>query len=98
MAIYMIGYDLHPANGPDYDDLFAALEEIGSGYWDCLESTWLVTADKTPAQIRDELKKHLKEGDRLLVLSCGAEAAWLGFKDQCQTWLEDNFALASPPT
>ena len=37
MAIYMIGYDLHPVKGENYDGLFAALEAVGTGYWDCLE-------------------------------------------------------------
>ena len=32
MAIYMIGYDLHPSEGENYDKLFAALEAIGTGY------------------------------------------------------------------
>ena len=31
MAIYMIGYDLHPSKGENYDKLFTALEAIGSG-------------------------------------------------------------------
>jgi hypothetical protein len=50
MAIYMIGYDLRPSKGEDYDTLFPALEAIGSGYWDCLDTTWLVIAEKTPAK------------------------------------------------
>lgn len=90
MAIYIIGYDLHPSEGDNYDKLFAALEAMGSGYWDCLESTWLVTTEKTAMQIRDELKPHLKDDDRLLVMRYGEGAAWLGFKDECQTWLEDK--------
>lgn len=90
MAIYIIGYDLHPSKGDNYDKLFAALEAMGSGYWDCLESTWLVITEKTAMQIRDELKPHLKDDDRLLVMRYGEGAAWLGFKDECQTWLEDK--------
>ena len=39
MAIYMIGYDLHPVKGENYEGLFAALEATGTGYWDCLDST-----------------------------------------------------------
>lgn len=31
MAIYMIGYDLHPVKGENYDGLFAALEAMGTG-------------------------------------------------------------------
>lgn len=90
MGIYMIGYDLHPSKGENYDKLFAALEAMGSGYWDCLDSTWLVVTDKTPSEIRDNLKPYLKDDDRLLVMRYGEGAAWLGFKDDCQTWLEDK--------
>ncbi len=102
MAICMIGYDLHPSSkgGGEYEELFAAIEGIGSGYWDCLESTWLVITERTPAEIRDELKRYLKQGDRLLVVRCGDDAGWLGFKHDCQTWLEDNFGRhpATPAT
>jgi hypothetical protein len=90
MAIYMIGYDLHPVKGENYDGLFAALEAMGTGYWDCLDSTWLITTEKTPAQIRNEIKQYLKDNDRLLVMRYGDGAAWFGFKDGCQTWLEDK--------
>ena len=90
MPIYIIAYDLQKARGAKYDKLFAALEAVGSGYWDCLESTWLVMTDKTPIQIRDELKPHLKSDDRLLVMRYGEGAAWLGFQNECETWLEDN--------
>ena len=97
MAIYMIGYDLQPSKEEDYENLFTALEGIGSGYWDCLDSTWLVITEKTATQIRDELKRHLKDGDRLLVMRYGEGAAWLGFKDECQTWLEDKLQISQSP-
>jgi len=90
MTIYMIGYDLRRPKGESCDKLFAALEAIGSGYWDCLESTWLVMTERTADQIRDELKQHLKDSERLLIMRYGEGAAWLGFTDECQTWLEDN--------
>jgi hypothetical protein len=86
----MIGYDLHPSPAENYDRLYAALEAVGSAYWDCLESTWLVITEKTPAEIRDELRQHLKEDDRLLIMRYGEGAAWHGFKDDCRTWLEDK--------
>lgn len=95
MPIYMIAYDLHPSashssEGQEYDALFTALENVGTGYWDCLESTWLIITDKTAAEIVDELKPHLKDDDRLLITRYGQDAAWLGFKDDCLTWLKDN--------
>lgn len=90
MTVYIIGYDLHASEGEHYDKLYAALETIGSGYWDCLESTWLVVTEKTPVQIRDELQPYLKDDDRLLIMRYGEGATWLGFKNDCQTWLEDH--------
>src|SRR3974377_98959 len=97
MAIYMIGYDLQSSKEEDYENLLTALEGIGSGYWDCLDSTWLVITEKTATQIKDELKQHLKDGDRLLVMRYGGGAAWLGFKDECQTWLEDKLQISKSP-
>ena len=46
--------------------------------------------ERTADQIRDELKQHLKDSERLLIMRYGEGAAWLGFTDECQTWLEDN--------
>ena len=78
MAIYMIGYDLHPSKGENYDKLFTALETIGSGYWDCLDSTWPVIAEKTAAQIRDELKQYLKDDvSSRHALWRGRRVAWI---------------------
>jgi hypothetical protein len=95
MSVYIISYDLHPSashasEAEEYDALFTAFENVGTGYWDCLESTWLIITEKTAAQIADELKPHLTEGDRLLVMRYEQDAAWLGFKDECLTWLKDN--------
>jgi hypothetical protein len=90
MAIYMIGYDLDLSEGDTYDNLYSAIEAIGTGYWDCLASTWLVITEKTAAEITEELRQYIKDGDRLLVMRYGGDSAWLGFKDDCQTWLEDK--------
>jgi len=90
MAVYMIGYDLQRPEGERYDKLFAALEAIGTGYWDCLESTWLVITDRTAAEKRDELRQRLSEEDRLLVMRYGEGAAWFGFSGECHSWLKDR--------
>ena len=93
MALYMIGYDLHRSNEDSHDRLYEALEVIGTGYWDCLDSTWLIITDRTAVEIRDTLKQYLGNNDRLLVLRYGEGGAWLGFRDECETWLEDNLFL-----
>jgi hypothetical protein len=35
-------------------------------------------------------RRILESDDRILVMRYGEGAAWLGFKYECQTWLEDN--------
>ena len=82
-----------PLKGENYDKLFTALEAIGSGYWDCLDSTWLVITEKTPVQIKDELKQYLKDDDRLLVMRYGEGAAWLDFRTSAELGSKTNFEL-----
>ncbi len=90
MPLFMIGYDFHSPDEKSYDQLFTTLETLGTAFWDCLEATWLIETTKTAAQIRDEIKPYLRPGDRLLVMRCGEDAAWLGFEQVCKTWLEDR--------
>ena len=91
MTIYMIGYDLHPKQGETYDELIAAIKNVGSNWWHCLDSTWLVVTTKTAVQVRDELWMHMKPDDQLLVVAYAPpNSAWVGFKDSCQSWLKNN--------
>jgi hypothetical protein len=92
MAIYIIGYDLHPTKGETYDELITAIKAVGSDWWHCLDSTWLVVTSKTAAQVRDELWRHMKSDDQLLVIAYGAAngAAWQGFSNECGSWLKKN--------
>jgi hypothetical protein len=98
MGVLMIGYDLH--EGEDYKDLIDAIKAYGD-WWHCLDSTWLIKTDLIPSQVRDNLRKHIKSDDRLIVLRYGASVAgeggngaWFGFKDippsQCSSWLVAN--------
>ena len=60
MAIYVIAYGFVSPESRRLRKLFTA-PEFGSGYWDCLDSTYLVVTRKPPNQIRDELKQYLKD-------------------------------------
>jgi hypothetical protein len=91
MAIYMIGYDLHPKQGETYEKLIEAIENVGTARWHCLESTWLVATTKTAAEIRDELWNHMRGDDRLLVVQYAPPyTAWIGFSGDCAGWLTTN--------
>jgi hypothetical protein len=84
----MIGYDLN-SPGQDYSKLFDAIKQLGL-WWHCLDSTWIVKTDKTCVEIRDTLKQHIDKNDELLVATLSGEAAWIGFNDECSSWLKNN--------
>ena len=90
MATYVIGYDLHPTKGETYGELIDAIKNVGTNWWHHLDSTWVVVTAKTAAQVRDELQRHLRADDQLLVVRSGGEGAWCGFKDTGSTWLKAN--------
>lgn len=89
MASYLIGYDLN-APGKDYTKLIDAIKALGSNWWHCLDSTWIIKHEGPSTAIRDALTPLLDPNDELLVALLAGEAAWRGFGDQCSKWLKDN--------
>ena len=91
MTIHVVGYDIHPKQGETYDDLIKAIKNVGSNWWHCLDSTWLVISNKTSVQICDELWRHMKTDDQLLVVAYAPhDSAWVGFSKECADWLKAN--------
>jgi hypothetical protein len=90
MTTFIIGYDLHPTRGETYDELIESIKSAGSLWWHYLDSTWVVVSNKTAAQIRDVLWKHMKADDQLLVVESGHVSAWAGFNDKGSQWLKSN--------
>lgn len=89
MNRFIIGYDLLRP-GQDYARLFEAIKSVGSTWWHCLDSTWIVITSRTAEQVRDYLAPHMDQNDELLVISCSSPAAWRGFNDECSNWLKGN--------
>jgi hypothetical protein len=91
MAIFMVGYDLH--EGEDYKELTDALQQYPK-WWHCLDSTWLIVSLDTASRIRIDLRQHILDDDKLMVMRYGkthagkgANAAWFGFNKECRDWL-----------
>ena len=52
---------------------------------------WLVKADSTSDEIRDRLIDLVAEGDGLLVVRAGRDAAWAGFDPSSSEWFLNAF-------
>jgi hypothetical protein len=89
MANYIVGYDLNRP-GQNYPELFEAIKKLGTNWWHCLDSTWIVVTTKNATQIRDQLSPHIDRTDELLVAGLSNEAAWVGFDAECSNWLKSN--------
>lgn len=89
MTTYIVGYDIHPTKGETYTELIDALKAYGT-YWHHLDSTWVIVTNQTATQVRDNLAKHLKADDQLLVVSSGGVGAWQGFEEKGSKWLKDH--------
>ena len=67
MSVKVISYDLgEPETSQSYAQLIEAIKGLG-GWAKPLESFWLVSCEKSCADIRDFLKPYLDSNDRLFV-------------------------------
>ena len=63
-----------------------------------LDGLWIVQADGTSDQIRDELRAHLGPHCALLVLEIGPDAAWTGVCPDVGEWLLEQLSRWRPWT
>ena len=88
MKNYLIGYDLNrPRSNGAYPELDAAIKKYGN-YIHPVDSTWIVKTDSSASEIRDNLKAHVDEGDKLLVLQLTGVASWFGLSVEESNWLK----------
>jgi hypothetical protein len=97
MALYMIGYDIHPSKGETYGELIDAIKGLSGTWWHHLDSTWLVVHPGPASAILDALKPHLVKpneegGDEMLVARLTGETAWTtSFPQSGQDWIRNNY-------
>ena len=73
MNIYMVSYDLF-VPGQKYAGLMNRLEEMCA--LKIMYSQWVLRTNATACQVRDDLRRFVDKGDRLLVTGLTGEAAW----------------------
>ena len=59
----------------NYDTLINHIKSYGT-WAHITESTWAIVSQKTATEIRDEVKKYLSNGSRLIVIKSANVAAW----------------------
>lgn len=52
-------------------------------------STWAIVTDKTAKEVRDHILSNLAQGDRLMIVRSGTEAAWSN-TIASNEWLKKN--------
>jgi hypothetical protein len=90
MNIYLIAYELNKQEHNE-SDLIAAIGETSDRRLRCLQSIWIVSSNNDEADIRDALKLHLCQGQKLLVVRLSGEGAWIGFDEADHAWMVHNF-------
>jgi hypothetical protein len=88
-ATILIAYDVHSTTDKAYDDLVAAIHSLGA-WWHHLETVWMVRSERTPDEIRDQLKLYIGADDQLLVLDVtGNRLGSTGINDAGSEWLQE---------
>jgi len=86
MTTYLISYDL-PEPERDYAALEKAIQAYGI-FCHLQNSVWLISTEENATAIRDSLKQHLDENDKLFIVKTTAPASWRGdYDDRIIAWL-----------
>jgi hypothetical protein len=91
-VVYIVTYDLKSPNDTS-DDYKRVMDGLKSTYgaWCHLElSVWLVAADQTATEVRDEVKKLLNPADRLFVARLSGNWGSFNLGKERNTWLKQQ--------
>ncbi|MDB8436742.1 hypothetical protein GMB34_13500 [Turicibacter sanguinis] len=80
MPAYMITYDLN-STGQKYDEVIKAIKDSSSAWCSYWKSSYLIKSSLTPDQIVDNVKPHLDNNDRFIVIEV---------KNNKQGWLTEK--------
>lgn len=72
MALFYVAYDLDRP-GQDYPELWEELESLGAQR--VQESVWVLKSNKKTVELRDTLKRHIDQNDRILIIKSSFWAA-----------------------
>ena len=86
--VLIISYDLTKP-GQHYEPLIKRIKELG-GWARLGGSSYLVSTEYTPVQVRDYLWQVMDKSDKIFVGTCPAPAAWHGMPQDVSDWILNN--------
>ncbi|MGB3252268.1 CRISPR-associated protein Cas2 [Buttiauxella gaviniae] len=88
MTTYLISYDL--IKNKDYSSLIEKIKSYGT-WAKVLESTWIVSSNKSAIAVRDDILSVMDDDDRVFVIKTTNYAAWRHV--QCSNdWLIEHLS------
>lgn len=89
MSTYLVSYDLRKP-GKNYATLHEHLKSYAN-WAKPLESLWLVQTSASAAAVRDAIRQHMDNNDRVFVVDVTKQpAAWHGLLDDVSAWIKNN--------
>ena len=85
MQCYIITFQTSLSNRTGLE---SAIKSYGT-WAKIMPNTWAVVSDKTAKDVRDHILSNLAQGDRLMVVRSGTEAAWSNAEASID-WLKKN--------
>ncbi len=86
MAVYCISYDLESNN---YEALIEAIKAYGF-WWHQSESTWFIESQQDSRTILDNLRTHLEDKDKLIVIKVQKNWWAVGHTDKEYEWMKNR--------
>jgi hypothetical protein len=73
------------------DDRRGQIGEVVAGLsdncWNVREDVWVIESDDHATKLRDQIRRHLLEDERVIVALLAGHAAWHGFDPEAEDWL-----------
>ncbi|MCP3810080.1 hypothetical protein NLX78_22935 [Paenibacillus sp. Lou8.1] len=87
MSVFVVSYDLNKA-GKDYAGLYSAIKSCGP-WMHKLDSTWLISTQKSAEEVYNILAPHIDSDDKVLVIK--ADKNWHAKLDtESYDWLRKH--------
>jgi hypothetical protein len=73
------------------DDRRSRIGEVVAGLsencWKVQDDVWVIETEDHATKLRDQIKRHLRENETVIVALLAGHAAWHGYDAEAEDWL-----------